>query len=191
MGRRGPFQGRRVSSIVSRSYLALRGGYPVQRARAREGKARPSASWFHFGLTPLFGPTTPRMQRSWLPLCGAKRLLWGYPKGVPQKWGYPIFGPPGVPRGAPRGGVPPLGGPKRGGTPLLGGTEIPSLWVGDPGFQAPMPFRPEPFLAIFCQFWAKKGQNRLLASIGGVPPPIEAMGPEPRPHPPHWTQGKE
>ena len=37
-----------------------------------------------------------------------------------------------------------------------------------------MPFRPEPFLAIFCQFWAKNGQNRLLASIGPVFGPIEA-----------------
>ena len=60
-----------------------------------------------------------------------------------------------------------------------------------------MPFRPEPFLAIFCQFWAKKGQNRLLASIGAIPglyrgdpPEGGPMGPEPRPHPPHWTQGK-
>ena len=178
------------------------GAIGSKRARGVFPEARPSASWFHFGLTPLLGPTTPRIQRSWLPLCGAKRplkvrrtfkgLLWGYPKGAPQKWGVPPFlAPRGYPGGPPGGGYPPLGGPKRGGTPLLGGTEIPSLWVGDPGFQAPMPFRPEPFLAIFCQFWAKKGQNRLLASIGGVPPPIEAMGPEPRPHPPHWTQGKE
>ena len=124
--------------------------------------------------------------------------LWGTPKGPAPKMGEPHFWPPGGTPGGPQGGgYPPLGGPKRGGTPLLGGTEIPSLWVGDPGFQAPMPFRPEPFLAIFCQFWAKKGQNRLLASIGAIPglyrgdpPEGGPMGPEPRPHPPHWTQGK-
>ena len=43
-----------------------------------------------------------------------------------------------------------------------------------------MPFRPEPFLAIFCQFWAKNGKNRLLASITAIFAAIEAKaGPWP------------
>ena len=48
------------------------------------------------------------------------------PLGVPQRsapkmGGTPIFGPPGVPRGAPRGGVPPPGGAQKGGYPPFGG----------------------------------------------------------------------
>ena len=173
MGRRGPFQGRRVPpsrvALQRRRYYYSR-RYPVQRARAREGKARPSASWFHFGLTPLLGPTTPRIHRRWLPLRGAKRPLWGSetpkggpfgvpPKGRPQKWGNPIFGPPGVPRGAPRGGgTPPWGGPKGGVPPFWGGLKSPLFGSETRGFRPPCHFGRSRFWPFFANFGQKRAK---------------------------------
>ena len=60
------------------------------------------------------------------------------------------------------------------------------LFLQSSGFSPPMPFRPEPFLAIFCQKRAKNGQNRLLASIAIKKIAIEARPPANAGVPPCW-----
>ena len=86
------------------------------------------------------------------------------PLGVPQRsapkmGGTPIFGPPGVPRGAPRGGVPPpWGGPKGGVPPFWGGLKSPLFGSETRGFRPPCHFGRSRFWPFFANFGQKRAK---------------------------------